>query len=98
VNPLADKILTCFQLYNAGKRAETIFKSITEDSSKLSSVPARFYANRFVDFIMSISDYEEVCKQVDADCEAREKRWQEQLQEYIRKGGNPALFPIEALL
>jgi hypothetical protein len=47
---------------------------------------------------MSITDYEEICKQVDAENEARERQWEDALLAFVQAGGDPALFPKEIQL
>lgn len=49
-------IIDILQVYNMSKRMETIFKSLKHDSTKISSVNASFYAERFVEFIKENSD------------------------------------------
>lgn len=45
---------------------------------------------------MSITDYEDICRQVDAENEAKERQWEDALLAFVQAGGDPALFPREA--
>lgn len=47
-------IIDILQEYNARKMAETFFKSIVDDRAKVSSLPAKEYAARFVSFMSSV--------------------------------------------
>ena len=66
--------------------------------AELSSVPPRFYASRFVDFMMAATDYGTIAEQQLALEEQRERNRQKRLQEYLRKGGDERLFPKEAFI
>ena len=49
-------VIDILQLYNFSKRTETMLKSFKHDTTKISSVNAKFYADRFVEFMTEISD------------------------------------------
>ncbi len=61
-------------------------------------MPPRFYASRFVDFMMAATDYGTIAEQQLALEEQRERNRQKRLQEFLRKGGDERLFPKEAFI
>ena len=67
-------------------------------SAGLSSVPPPFYGSRFVNFILEHTDYNDIVKQCDDMEEERERQWHAALAKFVRQGGNPLLFPKEAVL
>lgn len=52
-------IIDILQVYNVGKRGETVFKSLLGNGNKISSVHPRYYATRFVDFLLRNTNYNE---------------------------------------
>jgi 1-phosphatidylinositol-4-phosphate 5-kinase len=85
-------IIDILQLYNAGKRAETVFKSIQEDATGISSVHPTFYASRFFDFMMSHSDYLDVAAMLTLENDMREADQTRALNDYVAEGGDERMF------
>lgn len=51
-------IIDILQEYNIGKHAETFFKSFSHNKQELSSVDPELYAERFLNFILSYSNFD----------------------------------------
>lgn len=57
-------IIDILQVYNVGKRGETVFKSLLGNGNKISSVHPKYYASRFVDFLLRNTNYSELREQM----------------------------------